>query len=74
MKTLVPIFLPLFVCSLNRSEELANAMEVRGYQSGEKRSTFRKLRWQRQDTLCLLTMLLLTIGLAVLRANVGIIH
>ena len=39
MKTLVPILLPLFVSSLNRSEELANVMEVRGYQSGKIRST-----------------------------------
>ena len=74
MKTLVPIFLPLFVSSLNRSEELANAMEVRGYQSGEKRSTFRRLNWKGRDTICLISMLILTIGLAFLRADGGIIH
>ena len=74
MKTLVPIFLPLFVSSLNRSEELANAMEVRGYQSGEKRSTFRRLNWKGRDTICLISMLILTIGLAFLRADAGFIH
>lgn len=72
MKTLVPVFLPLFVSSLNRAEELANAMEVRGFQSGEKRSTFRQLRWQKKDTLCLMLMLALTIGLAFLRSQGGL--
>lgn len=74
MKKLVPIFLPLFVSSLNRSEELANAMEVRGYQSGKRRSTFRKLSWKPRDTLCLLMMLLLTAGLAFLRNDGGMLH
>lgn len=67
MKTLIPIFLPLFVSSLNRAEELSNVMEVRGYQSEGKRSSFRQLRWEFQDTICLFMMLLLTIGLLVLR-------
>lgn len=72
MKTLVPVFLPLFVSSLNRAEELADVMEVRGYQSSEKRSTFRQLQWQKRDTLCLLFMLVLTIGLAFLRSPGGL--
>lgn len=67
MKALVPIFLPLFVSSLNRAEELANVMEVRGYQSGEKRSLFRQLRWKYNDTLSLSVMLLLTVGLVFLK-------
>lgn len=74
MKTLVPVLLPLFVSSLNRAEELANAMEVRGFQSGEKRSTFRQLHWQKRDTFCLLLMLVLTIGLVFLRNEGGILH
>lgn len=74
MKTLVPVFLPLFVSSLNRAEDLANAMEVRGYQSGEKRSTFRQLNWQKRDTFCLVFMLALTVGLAFLRADGSILH
>ncbi len=53
MKTLVPIFLPLFVSSLNRAEDLANMMDVKGYQSGIKRSTFRRVYWKKQDTWCL---------------------
>lgn len=69
MKTLVPIFLPLFTNSLNRAEELANVMEVKGYQSGIKRSSFRKLRWKTCDTITLCVMAALTIGLILLRLN-----
>lgn len=67
MKTLVPIFLPLFVSSLNRAEDMANVMEVRGYQSDGERSSFRQLQWNIQDTLCLFVMLFLTVGLLIIR-------
>jgi len=73
MKTLVPIFLPLFASSLNRAEEMANTMEVRGYQSSKQRSTFRLLRWHLRDTICLAIMLIVTIGLVVLRTS-GVGH
>ncbi|WP_062104906.1 energy-coupling factor transporter transmembrane component T family protein [Bacillus niameyensis] len=69
MKTLVPIFLPLFVSSLNRAEEMADVMEVRGYDSRAARSSFRKLKWQLSDTMAIIVMILLTIGLYLLRSN-----
>lgn len=61
MKSLVPVFLPLFVNSLNRAEELANIMDVRGYRAGVKRSSFRRLRWRACDSLSLFIMGLLTV-------------
>lgn len=67
MRTLVPIFLPLFASSLNRAEELANVMEARGYRSSVRRSTFRQLYWKTRDTIALLIMLLLTICLLLIR-------
>ncbi len=67
MKTLVPIFIPLFTSSLNRSEEMANAMEVRGYQSGKPRSSYRQRKWQLKDTVSLVIMFILTFSLLVLR-------
>ncbi|MCT2534294.1 energy-coupling factor transporter transmembrane protein EcfT [Aquibacillus koreensis] len=73
MKTLVPIFLPLFVSSLNRAEEMANVMEVRGYQSGATRSSFRQLYWKHRDSVCLCVMITLTLGLLWLR-NEGLFH
>ncbi|RKQ33925.1 energy-coupling factor transporter transmembrane component T family protein [Oceanobacillus halophilus] len=69
MKKIVPIFLPLFVSSLNRAEDMANAMEVRGYQSSKPRSSFRRLNWHGRDTIGLLVMVLLTIVLVMLRTE-----
>ena len=36
MKAVTPILVPLFVSSFNRADELANAMEARGYQGGRQ--------------------------------------
>jgi energy-coupling factor transport system permease protein len=66
MKALVPIFLPLFSGSLNRGEELANVMDVRGYRSELPRTSFRQLFWEKKDTFCLLIMLLLITTFVVL--------
>lgn len=60
MKTLVPIVLPLFVGSLKRAEDMADVMEVRGYQSDKPRSSYRQLTWTRYDTVSIIIMLLLT--------------
>ena len=38
MKAIVPLLIPLFVSSFNRAEDLATAMEARGYQGGEGRT------------------------------------
>lgn len=67
MKTLVPIFLPLFASSLNRAEELANVMEARGYQSTVRRSTFRQLYWQNRDTISILFLLVFTVAMLLIR-------
>lgn len=50
LKALVPILVPLFVQSFNRAEDLATAMEARGYNGGKGRTKFRQLRWKRVDT------------------------
>ncbi|EFR92736.1 cobalt transport protein, partial [Listeria innocua FSL J1-023] len=69
MKVVVPIFIPLFVSSFNRAEELADAMEARGYQGGEGRTRFRILHWHFGDLVALCVMLLLTAGLILLRTS-----
>ena len=67
MKAIVPILIPLFVSSFNRADDLATAMEARGYQGGEGRSKYRVLKWQTRDTLAFVAMAVLTIGLVILR-------
>lgn len=69
MKKIVPMFVPLFVSSLVRAEDMANAMEVRGYQSNQPRSSFRRLHWRKGDTFTLFTMVLLSVILIVLRTE-----
>lgn len=60
MKAIVPILIPLFVSSFNRADDLATAMEARGYQGGEGRSKYRILKWQMMDTLAMIAMVILT--------------
>ncbi|WP_080147304.1 energy-coupling factor transporter transmembrane component T family protein [Marinilactibacillus piezotolerans] len=62
MKSIVPLLIPLFVSSFNRAEELATAMEARGYKGGEGRSKYRQLSWETKDTVTIIAFL----GLAVL--------
>lgn len=68
MRALVPIFLPFFSITLKRAEEMADAMEVRGYRPGVKRSRFRRFTWHARDTIALLVMVILTYCLLQLRS------
>ncbi len=49
-KSLVPLLVPLFVNAFRRADDLAIAMEARGYRGGEGRTKFRELKFQRLDT------------------------
>lgn len=66
-KNLLPLLLPLFVGAFRRSEELANAMEARGYRSDVSRSTFRVLHYDAQDVIVIVTFLLLLMSIIVYR-------
>lgn len=67
MKAVVPLLIPLFVSSFNRAEDLATAMEARGYQGGEGRSKYRILEWHGRDTVVVLVYACLTVALVWLR-------
>ncbi|MBC2304233.1 FAD export ECF transporter transmembrane subunit FmnA [Listeria booriae] len=69
MKVVVPIFIPLFVSSFNRAEDLADAMEARGYQGDQKRTRFRILHWHWCDLVAGLVLVALTVGLVTLRIS-----
>ena len=56
MKAIVPLLIPLFVSSFNRAEDLATAMEARGYQGGEGRTKYRILHWHQRDTLVVIVL------------------
>ena len=58
-RAVISLIVPLFVSSIQRSEELSDAMEARGYNPRAKRTRYRKLRFSFLDALAIF------IGLAV---------
>ena len=50
IRAVVPLLVPLFVSAFKRAEDLATAMEVRGYRGGEGRTRYRQLDWKWIDT------------------------
>ncbi|MDF2036839.1 energy-coupling factor transporter transmembrane protein EcfT [Bacillus sp. CMF12] len=67
IKAIIPLLIPLFVSSFKRAEELAVAMESRGYRGGEGRTKYRQLNWGLKDTAMLAMLAALTLVLILLR-------
>lgn len=67
VKAVIPILIPLFVSSFNRAEDLATAMEARGYKGGEGRTKFRVHVWKLRDTMTIIAFAILTIALIILK-------
>ncbi|WP_205176314.1 energy-coupling factor transporter transmembrane component T family protein [Bacillus pakistanensis] len=62
LQAVVPLLIPLFVSSFKRAEDLATAMEARGYRGGEGRTKYRVLQWTWKDS----TILLVLVGLGLI--------
>lgn len=67
VKAVVPLLVPLFVSAFKRAEELAMAMEARGYQGGEGRTKLRELRIEKRDIAIYLLFVCVVAGLFVTR-------
>jgi energy-coupling factor transport system permease protein len=52
-RQMVPLIVPLFIASLRRAENMAMAMEARGYGSLPRRTSMVTLRFGRADALAL---------------------
>ena len=63
---IISLIIPLFISALERSEELANAMIVRGYDPKAKRTRYRLLRFSWRDLIALLFIGLAFAGIIVL--------
>ena len=50
---ILSLIVPLFVSAFQRAEDLANAMEARGYAPGEKRTRYKVLKMKYYDYLLL---------------------
>ena len=68
MRAIVSLIVPLFISAFQRSEELANAMEARGYDPSATRTRYRQLKWHARDTVALAWMTVYFIGFIYLYA------
>ncbi len=50
ISAIVSLIVPLFISAFSRADELANAMEARGYQPDAKRTRYKQLSWHFGDT------------------------
>ncbi|PUZ32477.1 energy-coupling factor transporter transmembrane protein EcfT [Staphylococcus arlettae] len=67
VRAFIPLLIPLFISAFQRAEDLAIAMEVRGYDTNAIRSSYRKLEWKQTDTLVILTIIPIIIVLILLK-------
>ncbi|HAI52021.1 MAG: energy-coupling factor transporter transmembrane component T [Limnochordia bacterium] len=64
-KSLIPLLVPLFVSAFRRADELAIAMEARGYRGGQGRTKFRELRFGRIDAVAIALLVTFTVVVGV---------
>ena len=58
-KAMIPLLIPLFVSSFRRADELALAMECRGYHGGEGRTKLKELKYTKLDAMAFIIFALL---------------
>lgn len=68
LKAVVPLLVPLFVSAFKRAEDLATAMEVRGYRGGEGRTRYRQLKWDWRDSVSIILLVAMTAVLVFYRS------
>jgi len=64
MQSWVPLFVPIFVAAFRRAEDLATAMEARGFHGAQHRTRLHQLRMTRQDLFA--ALIALAVSLAIL--------
>jgi len=62
VRAMLPILVPLTIGAFRRADELAEAMESRGYRGGEGRTRYRELRFRARDALALVVAALVLVG------------
>lgn len=65
----IALIIPLFVSSFERSEELANAMEARGYNPSGKRTRYRVLKFSRLDVIGFIILTIVVAAVFILIYN-----
>lgn len=60
-KSMIPLLVPLFVNAFRRADDLAIAMEARGYRGGEGRTKFKELQFSRLDFVAIAIVISLSV-------------
>ena len=66
VKAILSLIVPLFVSAFQRAEELAYAMEARGYIPSRPRTRYKQLKMHGKDVALLLLSVLILVGMIVL--------
>lgn len=69
VKGLIPVMVPLFVAAFRRADELATAMEARGYRGGKGRTRMKELFFTGIDYLGWIALLAYTLAIVYLRVT-----
>ena len=67
IKNILPLLVPFFLSAMKRADELAEAMESRGYHGGRGRTRMRVLMFTVSDMLLVALMTVLLVGLLIYR-------
>ncbi|MBQ2891566.1 MAG: energy-coupling factor transporter transmembrane protein EcfT [Bacilli bacterium] len=67
IKQIISLLVPMFIVSFKRADELAVAMEARGYVPGEKRTKINLMKLKFSDILWLILFIIVLVGLIILR-------
>src|SRR5699024_9501921 len=68
LKAIIPLLVPLFVNAFKRAEELAMAMEARGYRGDEGRTKLRELKYETKDVIAFIIFIIVIIVLFIVRS------
>lgn len=73
IKAIISLIIPLFISSIQRSSDLADAMEVRGYDPDAKRTRYRVMKLCSRDYITTIIMILMFASIILLMAfNINI--
>lgn len=62
VQSLVPMFVPIFVSAFRRAEELATAMEARGFRTAQHRTRMHRLRLTHRDLVASLVVIVVSLA------------
>ncbi|MDV2582639.1 energy-coupling factor transporter transmembrane component T family protein [Alkalibacillus haloalkaliphilus] len=66
-KALLPLLIPLLISSFKRAEDLALAMEARGYQGEEGRTKLRQLSFSKIDYIVIISLIVFLVSFYMIR-------